>query len=169
VRDTGRTLTTFDFADTAAGAQAPRTAHSTTAGGGAAATQHGAGSEFRGVHRAALLAALRDALPAASTRVGAQVVSVVHTGGGTDAKHISSSSSSSGSSQWPVVQLADGSQLEAGVLIGADGVRSAVATGPGGLGLGPANYAGYTAYRGVCKLDNGLQQLGLPPNTIRQV
>jgi 2-polyprenyl-6-methoxyphenol hydroxylase-like FAD-dependent oxidoreductase len=43
-----------------------------------------------------------------------------------------------------MVQLESGSQLEAAVVVAADGARSKIART---LGLPMPNYAGYTAYR----------------------
>ncbi len=85
--------------------------------------------------------ALADALPAGIVKTNTTAVSVRHTGSTT-----SSDSSKAGSGRWAAVELSDGSALEASVVVGADGVRSAVA-GPRGLDLPPANYANYTAYR----------------------
>jgi 2-polyprenyl-6-methoxyphenol hydroxylase-like FAD-dependent oxidoreductase len=73
---------------------------------------------------------LRAALPAAHHRLGAQVVAVAQDGAGVTAT------------------LADGSLLQADLLIAADGIRSVVRAQ-----LAPEVqpvYAGYVAWRGVC-------------------
>eukprot|EP00271_Cylindrocystis_brebissonii_P018805 TRINITY_DN546_c0_g1_i7.p1 TRINITY_DN546_c0_g1~~TRINITY_DN546_c0_g1_i7.p1 ORF type:complete len:674 (-),score=57.95 TRINITY_DN546_c0_g1_i7:150-2171(-) len=88
--------------------------------------------EVRGVHRYALLKALAAPLPSGSVRFGAKPVSFRE---GTAA----------GTTE---VLLKDGSRLNTRVLLGCDGVRSVVADY---LGLGPANFSGYSAFRGIGK------------------
>jgi 2-polyprenyl-6-methoxyphenol hydroxylase-like FAD-dependent oxidoreductase len=107
----------------------------------------GAGQEFRGVVRADLLRTLAAALPAGAVRYGASVAGVRQAPGGGGA----------------TVELVGGEALPAAAVVGADGVRSAVAAG---LGVPAANYAGYTAYRGVASFPGGLP---MPADTIRMV
>lgn len=51
------------------------------------------------------------------------------------------------------VVLADGRQLPGRIIVGADGVRSAVASG---LGVPPPNVTGQMAFRGVAEFDGPL-------------
>jgi 2-polyprenyl-6-methoxyphenol hydroxylase-like FAD-dependent oxidoreductase len=92
----------------------------------------GAGQEFRGVPRLQLLKALQAALPADAVQFGAGVSNI--------------NSGSGGSSGGAVVELEGGRKLSCGLLVGADGARSAVGSW---LGVPQANYAGYVAYRWV--------------------
>lgn len=111
----------------------------------------GAGSEFRGVHRSGLLQALAAALPQGTIRFGCSVDTIREPPGG-------ASVGTSGS----VTE-----KSECSLLVGADGVRSAVARH---LGLGPPRYSGYSAVRGVAHLGSGgLASIELPPTTIRQI
>jgi 2-polyprenyl-6-methoxyphenol hydroxylase-like FAD-dependent oxidoreductase len=48
-------------------------------------------------------------------------------------------------SQWPLVQLDSGGQVEAAMVVAADGARSKIASSV--LGVPLPTYAGYTAYR----------------------
>jgi 2-polyprenyl-6-methoxyphenol hydroxylase-like FAD-dependent oxidoreductase len=109
----------------------------------------GAGQEFRGVVRSDLLRTLAAALPAGTVRYGAAVAGVKQAPGGGGA----------------TVELVGGEALPAAAVVGADGVRSAVAAG---LGVPAANYAGYTAYRGVASFPGGLPA-DMPATTIRLV
>lgn len=79
--------------------------------------------------RLQLLKALQAALPADAVQFGAGVSNI-----------------SSGSSSGAVVELEGGRKLSCGLLVGADGARSAVGSY---LGVPQANYAGYVAYRWV--------------------
>lgn len=135
VRDTGRTLRAFDFMETDAGraAAAEAAAHSNSAS--KAGADGPVGSEFRGVRRSDLLRVLKEALPPGVVTSGAKVARVVSSGG-------SSSKGGSSSSSWAVLELEGGQKVEAGVVVGADGVRSAVASPGTGLGLAAPRYAG---------------------------
>jgi 2-polyprenyl-6-methoxyphenol hydroxylase-like FAD-dependent oxidoreductase len=82
------------------------------------------------VHRAELVAALAGCLPAGSARYGFECVGVEPHGERTGAR------------------FKNGHTDEADVVIGADGIRSAVRTAV--LGPDEPRYAGYTCWRGVC-------------------
>ncbi|KAI8474171.1 MAG: hypothetical protein J3K34DRAFT_518475 [Monoraphidium minutum] len=113
-----------------------------------AAAGGGEAGEFRGTRRGALLEALAGALPAGCVRLGCGVAAVEGERAG-----------------GPAVRLTDGSVLECSLLIGADGANSVVARH---LGLPDANYAGYTAYRGVATFPPG-KLLPVPPSSVRQL
>lgn len=61
------------------------------------------------------------------------------------------------------VALEDGSTLKAKVVVGADGVRSAVAAG---IGVSPANFTGQAGYRGLAAFDGPSP---VQPRTLCQV
>ncbi|MGE6762328.1 FAD-dependent monooxygenase [Corallococcus interemptor] len=83
------------------------------------------------VHRARLQAVLRaHAGPEEAVRLGVSV-----TGFQDDGAHVT-------------VTLSTGETVTGDVLVGADGLRSAVRTGL--LGAQPTRYSGYTSWRGVC-------------------
>jgi 2-polyprenyl-6-methoxyphenol hydroxylase-like FAD-dependent oxidoreductase len=82
------------------------------------------------VHRAELVAALAGCLPAGVARYGFECVGVEPGG------------------ERAVVRFKDGSADEADVVVGADGIRSAVRASL--LGPEEPRYAGYTCWRGVC-------------------
>ena len=82
------------------------------------------------VHRAELVAALEGCLPAGVARYGFECVGVEPGG------------------ERAVVRFKDGSADEADVVVGADGIRSAVRASL--LGPEEPRYAGYTCWRGVC-------------------
>ena len=117
----------------------------------------GAGSEFRGVHRAVLLQALADALPSDTIMFNSPVAGVETSPGSTGGIKVVLGGDAKGSPS-----------VECDLLVGADGIRSAVAKHLGHEGAG---YSGYSAIRGVCKLGEGLglESIQLPPNTIRQI
>jgi 2-polyprenyl-6-methoxyphenol hydroxylase-like FAD-dependent oxidoreductase len=94
-----------------------------------------------GVHRADLQATLADALGREHLRLGAEFVGYEQDAGGVTAR------------------FADGSAERGDVLIGADGLRSAVRRQM--LGDGPPRYAGYTAWRGVGMIDRPEVSLGV--------
>ncbi len=131
--DTGRRLTLFDFAQTDGGQRPPRRRPSPSPLDGATTYPP---AEFRGVRRASLLRALRDALPPGTVRSAARAEHVVRFGGG------------GGGGEWPAVEVQGGGRLEGAFVVGTDGAgpRSVVA-GPKGLGLTPATYCGYAAHR----------------------
>jgi 2-polyprenyl-6-methoxyphenol hydroxylase-like FAD-dependent oxidoreductase len=52
------------------------------------------------------------------------------------------------------VTLSDGGTATGDVLVGADGLRSAVRAGL--LGAGPTRYSGYTSWRGICPVVEGV-------------
>ncbi|MCR4160291.1 FAD-dependent monooxygenase [Kerstersia gyiorum] len=81
------------------------------------------------IHRADLLAALAQALPAENVLLGAKVQSLVQDEAGVQ------------------VQLADGRQLQATALVGADGIHSAVRTAM--FGPDQPRFTGFVAYRAV--------------------
>ncbi|MCP1713627.1 salicylate hydroxylase [Kerstersia gyiorum] len=81
------------------------------------------------IHRADLLAALAQALPAENVLLGAKVQSLVQDEAGVQ------------------VQLADGRQLQAAALVGADGIHSAVRTAM--FGSDQPRFTGFVAYRAV--------------------
>lgn len=81
------------------------------------------------IHRADLLAALAQALPAENVLLGAKVQSLVQDEAGVQ------------------VQLADGRQLQAAALVGADGIHSAVRTAM--FGPDQPRFTGFVAYRAV--------------------
>ncbi|CAM3911423.1 salicylate hydroxylase [Kerstersia gyiorum] len=81
------------------------------------------------IHRADLLAALAQALPAENVLLGAKVQSFVQDAAGVQ------------------VQLADGRQLQAAALVGADGIHSAVRNAM--FGPDQPRFTGFVAYRAV--------------------
>lgn len=91
------------------------------------------GAPTVGVHRADLQAALADALGRDRLRLGAECVGYEHDAGGATAR------------------FADGRTDRADVLVGADGLKSAVRRQM--LGDDPPRYAGYTAWRSVGLID----------------
>lgn len=101
--------------------------------------------EARGMRRSEILAAMTATLPRNTIRFDAQIDSV--------------SSNDVGA----VATLSTGEEIRGAVVVGADGVRSAVGAS---LGNRPPNYAGYSAYRGLATFN---EELPLPLNTIRQV
>jgi 2-polyprenyl-6-methoxyphenol hydroxylase-like FAD-dependent oxidoreductase len=88
------------------------------------------------VHRAALQAALRAALPADAVIVGREAAGVEQDGAGA------------------AVRFSDGSVEHGELVIGADGLRSRLRAAV--IGDGEPRYAGYTAWRGVVSLDTSL-------------
>ncbi|KAG2441649.1 hypothetical protein HXX76_003267 [Chlamydomonas incerta] len=134
------------------------------------------GLEFRGVRRAALLQALYDCLPADTVCFDTGVEEVLGEQGVSAAASTSGSSSSSSSSSGVTVRLANGQTVQGSCLVGADGVRSAVARH---LQLPATNYGGYVALRGVAEFPSPPSTAassatpaggpGLPLNTIRQI
>ncbi|KAF8038055.1 hypothetical protein BT93_B0800 [Corymbia citriodora subsp. variegata] len=90
--------------------------------------------EIRCVQRRALLETLANELPSGTIRYSSKVVSIEE------------------SSHLKLVHLADGSILKAKVLIGCDGVNSAVAKW---LGFRKPAFAGRSAFRGCVYYDHG--------------
>ncbi|PNW71384.1 hypothetical protein CHLRE_16g652050v5 [Chlamydomonas reinhardtii] len=131
------------------------------------------GLEFRGVRRAALLQALYDRLPPDVVCFDTGVEEVLGEQG---------AASTGGGGGGVTVRLADGRTVRGSCLVGADGVRSAVARH---LQLPAANYGGYVALRGVAEFPSPASSSpsspsspststpaggpGLPLNTIRQI
>ncbi|GAX72946.1 hypothetical protein CEUSTIGMA_g401.t1 [Chlamydomonas eustigma] len=141
----------------------------------------GAGSEFRAVHRSALLEALADSLPPETISFGTSVLSFSQQAEQPNAAATASNTGHGNSGTVPNVlagvrdsmlrvRVQKGSvqeDLDAAILVGADGVRSAVAQQ---LGMPLPNYSGYSAYRGVATLgQEGVKRVGLPAGTIRQI
>jgi 2-polyprenyl-6-methoxyphenol hydroxylase-like FAD-dependent oxidoreductase len=91
--------------------------------------------EFRGVRRASLVAALAAQLAPGTLVAGATVAGVTAAPGG-----------------GCTVTLSSGEAVECAAVVGADGVRSAVAAARGG---GGASYAGQVAVRGVARVAPG--------------
>ncbi|DBA84691.1 TPA: hypothetical protein ACH3X1_005947 [Trebouxia sp. C0004] len=104
----------------------------------------GAPHEFRGVKRSTLLEALQSIVPESCIEYNAAIHSVETDQNGA------------------IVLLESGKKLRARCLIGADGANSRVARA---LSVPKPNYAGYTAYRGVAMMPNGLP---IPGDTVRQ-
>lgn len=99
------------------------------------------GAPTVGVHRADLQAALADVLGRDHLRLGKECVGYERDAAGVTAR------------------FADGSTERGDVLIGADGLKSAVRRQL--LGDEPPRYAGYTAWRGVGVIDRPELPLGL--------
>lgn len=91
--------------------------------------------EFRGVRRSKLLQSLQKDLPKGMIHFSCPVKSAASTENGA------------------LVVLENGQSVPCRAVLGCDGVRSNVAKS---LGLPPAQYAGYQAYRGVAKFDGGI-------------
>ncbi|DBA74801.1 TPA: hypothetical protein ACH3X2_009322 [Trebouxia sp. C0005] len=104
----------------------------------------GAPHEFRGVKRSTLLEALQSIVPESCIEYNAAIHSVETDQNGA------------------IVHLENGKKLRARCVIGADGANSRVARA---LSVSKPNYAGYTAYRGVATMPNGLP---IPGDTVRQ-
>ncbi|KAL4433828.1 hypothetical protein ABPG75_000269 [Micractinium tetrahymenae] len=103
--------------------------------------------EFRGVRRSHLVAALAERLPARSLALGAPIAAAEPTRSGA------------------ALLLESGQRLECLAVVGADGVRSAVAAAAGR----PApNYCGQGAIRGVARFPGGIPA-ELQAGCIRQV
>ena len=126
----------------------------------------GAGSEFRGVRRSALLQALADALPPDTISFGCSVSNILEASPQKGAVQAAAPSlrvtvEGQGAASLP------SRTLECDLLVGADGTRSSVAKH---LGLADPTFSGYSAIRGVAQLGAlGLGSVNLPGNTIRQV
>jgi 2-polyprenyl-6-methoxyphenol hydroxylase-like FAD-dependent oxidoreductase len=88
------------------------------------------------VHRAALQAALRDALPPDAVTLGREAVAVEQDGAAAE------------------VRFSDGSLERGDLVIGADGIRSGVRAAV--IGDAEPRYSGYTAWRGVVSMDASL-------------
>lgn len=89
------------------------------------------GAPFIGVHRADLQALLAGHTAPGTVRLGARVVDLRQDPDGVD------------------IRLDDGSAVRAGVVVGADGIRSAVRSRL--VADGEPRYLGYTAWRGVTR------------------
>ena len=96
--------------------------------------------EMRAVRRARLLALLTAALPPGTVRYGLDVTDVASNPCGA------------------VADVAGSGPLRCRAVVGADGARSALARQ---LGLADAEYAGYTAYRGVATFTGGAPPAGM--------
>ncbi|MCS6851930.1 MAG: FAD-dependent monooxygenase [Gemmataceae bacterium] len=83
------------------------------------------------VHRADLVAALAQGLPASTSRYGYECLGAETRG------------------SRAIVRFKGGHTDEADIVVGADGIRSAVRAGR--LGAAEPRYAGYTCWRGVCR------------------
>lgn len=104
----------------------------------------GAPHEFRGVKRSTLLEALQSIVPDSCIEYNAAIHTVETDQNGA------------------IVTLETGEKVRARCLIGADGVNSRVSRA---LSVPKPNYAGYTAYRGVASMPDGLP---IPGDTVRQ-
>lgn len=93
------------------------------------------------IHRAELLALLRDALPASTV-----VTSATCTGFRDDGRGVTA-------------LFADGTDARGDFLVGADGIHSAVRAGL--FGAAPAVYAGYTAWRAITAFDHARLRAGV--------
>jgi salicylate hydroxylase len=93
------------------------------------AIERGYGAPYLHAHRADLVRVLVDALPPGTVQVGRRCVGVVRRDGGAE------------------VVLADGSRLAADVVVGADGIHSAVRAAL--FGPQDARFTGHVAYRGL--------------------
>ncbi len=96
------------------------------------------------VYRADLQAALLAVLPDGAVRLGAELTGFEQHGGGVTA------------------YLANGGIETGDLLVGADGLRSAVRARV--LGDGPPRYAGFTAWRGISEDGGGLMPEGIGLN-----
>ncbi|KAK9815532.1 hypothetical protein WJX72_005250 [[Myrmecia] bisecta] len=105
----------------------------------------GAPHEFRGMRRADLLRALESNLPEHVVHYGCPIARV------------------SADLNGAVVDLEDGRRFRGRAVVGADGVRSSVATT---LNMAEPSYAGYSAHRGIASFPDGLP---LPLHTVRQI
>lgn len=92
-------------------------------------------AELRACHRAELQQVLYEQLPAGVVRFGTAVTGYELRADGVD------------------VKLGDGSAVHAGLLVGADGWKSAVRAQL--TGDGEPRYAGYVCWRGVCPIPSG--------------
>lgn len=110
-------------------------------------------SEYRGVHRSALVEALAAKLPPGTIEFSASVSDPV-TKGRRDGQGYGVAFS--------VVREGKEDKEECSIFVAADGARSKIAQG---LGLKPPRYAGYLAYRGVARLRTGQ----MPPLCVRQI
>jgi 2-polyprenyl-6-methoxyphenol hydroxylase-like FAD-dependent oxidoreductase len=93
------------------------------------------------IHRADLLAGLIAALPTRAVRFGRTFVTAEERGGRV------------------IARFDDGSEDDADLLVGADGVHSAVRSLLNG-GDRPTRYAGYTSWRGLCDFPESLAPRG---------
>jgi 2-polyprenyl-6-methoxyphenol hydroxylase-like FAD-dependent oxidoreductase len=95
------------------------------------------------VHRADLQGALLAALPRGTVRLGSELLGFDQEGAGV------------------VARFADGSEERGDLLLGADGIHSSVRARL--FGRSAPRYAGYTAWRGVADVGNGLlpEEVGL--------
>ena len=99
------------------------------------------GAPNLGIHRADLQAVLLGALPPGAVHLGVRYESFEQDGAGVTAR------------------FAGGRRERADILVGADGIRSAVRAQL--LGEGEPRYAGYTAWRGVARFEHP----SIPPGT----
>lgn len=102
------------------------------------------GAEYLDVHRAELHRILREALPASSIRVGARCTAVRNEG------------------DLAVASFADGSEEEADLVIGADGIRSAVRRSL--FGDADARFTGNMCWRLIVPFERGPDFDLVPPD-----
>lgn len=111
------------------------------------AVEHTYGAPYLHVHRADLMAVLAEALPSARVETGRRCVGLTPHGRGTE------------------VRFADGSHTTADVVVGADGIHSAVRQQL--FGPQEARFLGHVAYRGLIPARR-IAHLGLEPRcTVR--
>jgi salicylate hydroxylase len=98
------------------------------------------GAPYITAHRADLHRLLQERVPANAITVNAQCTGAVSTGGGA------------------VARFADGKDVEADIVVGADGIRSAVRVSL--FGEAPARFTEQTAWRGIVPIDCVPTQIG---------
>jgi len=103
------------------------------------------GAPYYTVHRADLLDVLGRSLPAGCVHLGAHCIAIAADGRG------------------PVARFADGSEIEADVIVGADGIHSVVRAGL--FGAESPRFTGCICWRGLVPIDAVPQGLGISDGT----